>query len=246
MKEDIGPDGQTANPAIEEAEEEGSDEDDFDIHDSSPEASMNEVPVHVANEQDNRNLTTRTSEAQEHAPPPGNYPLSTPELAALALLKGQNTKHTGRTKSRSRSRSVLRSGLRSGVDTPGRFAGPARSAPQILHRHVHYAGFDSGASSPTQSDSSNDSLLNMDLAQRGARDDIHNREQYSSSRNRIPKDREFDDNLQTPTVPDTIPGKNRRYRSRDRHEAQPMSCRAFAVWGNDESDSNASDNDTYN
>lgn len=246
VKEDIGPDGQTANPAIEEAEEEGSDEDDFDIHDSSPEASMNEVPVHVANEQDNRNLTTRTSEAQEHAPPPGNYPLSTPELAALALLKGQNTKHTGRTKSRSRSRSVLRSGLRSGVDTPGRFAGPARSAPQILHRHVHYAGFDSGASSPTQSDSSNDSLLNMDLAQRGARDDIHNREQYSSSRNRIPKDREFDDNLQTPTVPDTIPGKNRRYRSRDRHEAQPMSCRAFAVWGNDESDSNASDNDTYN
>lgn len=245
VKENVGPDGQTANPVIEEAEEEGSDEeDDFDIHDSSPEASTNEVPVHGANEQNNRKITARTSGAQEYAPPPGNYPLSTPELAALALFKGQNTKHTGRSKSRSRSRSGLRSGLRSGVDTPGRFAGPARSAPQILHRHVHYPGFDSGASSPTESDSSTDSLFNMDLAQRGARDDIHNCEQYSSSRNRIPRDREFDDNLQTPTILDASLGKNRRHRSKDRHEAQPT-CRAFAVWGNDESDSNTSDNDTY-
>ena len=228
---------------IEEAEEEESDdEDDFDIHDSSPDPSANDL-VRLENEQDNKNIPARTFESQESVSPPKNYPLSTPELAALALFKGQNTKHARRSKSRSRSRS----GLRSGVDTPGRFAGPTRSAPQILHRQVHYTGFDSGASSPTQSDSSSDSLFNMDLAQRGARDDIHNREQYSSSRNRIPRDREFDDNPRTPTVPDTSPERNRRRwgASKDRHEVQPMPCRAFAVWGNDESDSNASDNENY-
>ncbi|KAL4080200.1 ATP-NAD kinase-like domain-containing protein [Scleroderma yunnanense] len=241
VKENVAPDSQAANTTIEETEEEeNDDEDDFDIHDSSPEASTNEVPAHVTNEQSYSDVAVGTSEGQERSLP-HDYLLSAPELAALALFKGQDTKYTRRAKSRSRSRS----GLRSGVDTPGRFAGPARSAPHISQHHVQYTRFDSGTSSPTLSDSSSDSLVNMDLAQRGARDDIHNCEQYSSGRSRIPKDREFDDNLQTPTVPDTSPGKNRHHKvnSKDRHELQPIPCRAFAVWGNDESDSNASDND---
>ncbi|KAI6044685.1 hypothetical protein EDC04DRAFT_2641625 [Pisolithus marmoratus] len=196
------------------SEDEDEDEDDFDIHDSSPEGPTNGGPT-------------------------WNDSLSAPELAALALVGGRNMKKTGRSKSRSRSRS----GLHSGVDTPGRFAGPTHSPPQISRRQGQYTALGPTPPSPTHSDSSSDSLATMDLAQRGARDDIHNHEHYSSSRSRIPRDRDFEDSPKTPTIPDPTPVRNRQPKStsRDRHEHQP--CRAFAIWGNDESDSNTSDND---
>lgn len=222
--------------SIEEDEEDGSeDEDDFDIHDSSPEAPTNGGPTRLPHEQNERDVAIGTAKVQEDTSRDDS--LSTPELAALALVGGRNMKKAGRSKSRSRSRS----GLRSGVDTPGRFAGPTHSPPQIMRHQGQYTALGPTPPSPTQSDSSNDSLATMDLAQRGARDDIHSCEHYSSSRSRIPRDREYEDNPQTPTVPVTAPVRNRQHRSssRDRHEHQP--CRAFAVWGNDESDSNTSD-----
>ncbi|KAG6331552.1 hypothetical protein ID866_7537 [Astraeus odoratus] len=243
-KKDNGSSTEVVHEAIEEDEEEGSDDDDFDINDSSPEASSNGGPQYIRNEQSDRAIAVGVAKTQENIPSRQDVSPSTPEIAAIALLRGKNMKNSGRSKSRSRTRS----GLRSGVDTPGRFAGPTHSPPLITprhHHHVHYAGFDSGASSPSFSDSSNDSLAYMDFAQRGARDDIHSHEHYSSSRSRIPTNREFEESLHTPTIPDTAPERNRnnRGRSRDRNEHQP--CRAFAVWGNDESDSNASDNDNW-
>lgn len=222
---------------IEEDEEDGSeDADDFDIHDSSPEALTNGGRIHLRHGLNDRDVALGTTKVQEGASSKDDN-LSAPELAALALVGRPNMKKTGRSKSRSRSRS----GLRSGVDTPGRFAGPTHSPPHILRHQGQYTTLVPTPLSPTHSDSSSDSLATMDLVQRGARDDIHNCEDYSSSRSRIPRGRDLEDNLQTPTVPDAATARNRQSRSssRDRREHQP--CRAFAVWGDDESDSTTSD-----
>ncbi|OAX36087.1 ATP-NAD kinase [Rhizopogon vinicolor AM-OR11-026] len=236
------------NPAVfdvhledeEEEEDEGmsDDEDDkFDIDDSSPEASTSGLSGnHVPNELNAKEAAIGIAKSREEAGSQTDEDLlSTPELAALALTQGRRLKFSRSAKSRSRSRS----GLRSGVDTPGRFAGPTHRPPYISPHHIDYQ---TRIPSPALSNSSDDSLSNMDVAQRGARDDIHSREHYSSARSRIPKDREFDDDLQTPTMADTLSGSRNHYRvsSRDYDHHHP---RAFAVWGNDESDSNASDSD---
>ncbi|KAG1844169.1 ATP-NAD kinase-like domain-containing protein [Suillus subalutaceus] len=212
-------------------------DDKFDIDDSSPEASTSgRTGTHIPNGLSARDAAVGIAKAREEAGSQTDDDLlSTPQLAALALTQGRRIKFSRSAKSRSRSRS----GLRSGVDTPGRFAGPAHRPPHIS---PHYIDHRLRTPSPAPSHSSDDSLSNMDVAQRGARDDIHSREQYSSGRSRIPKDREFDDDLQTPTVADTPPGRRNHHRvdSRDYDQHHP---RAFAVWGNDESDSNASDSD---
>ncbi|KAG2066566.1 ATP-NAD kinase [Suillus decipiens] len=222
----------------EEEDETTSDEDDkFDINDSSPEASASgRIGIQIPNELNAKDAAFGITKAREEMGSQTDEDLlSTPELAALALTQGRRLKFSRSAKSRSRSRS----GLRSGVDTPGRFAGPAHRPPHI---NPHYIDHQLRTPSPALSNSSDDSLSNMDVAQRGARDDIHSREQYSSARSRIPKDREFDDNLQTPTIADTPSERrnNHRVDSRDYDQHYP---RAFAVWGNDESDSNASDSD---
>jgi NAD+ kinase len=223
----------------EEEDETTSDEEDdkFDIDDSSPEASTSgRTGTRIPNELNARDAAVGIAKAREETGSQTDEDLlSTPELAALALTQGRRLKFSRSAKSRSRSRS----GLRSGVDTPGRFAGPAHRPPHINPHHIDHQF---RTPSPALSNSSDDSLSNMDVAQRGARDDIHSREQYSSGRSRIPKDREFDDNLQTPTMPDTHSGRRNSHRvdSRDYDQHHP---RAFAVWGNDETDSNASDSD---
>lgn len=223
----------------EEEDETMSDEEDnkFDIDDSSPEASTSGGSgIHIPNELNAREASVGIAKAREEAGSQTDEDLlSTPEFAAPALTQGRRLKFSRSAKSRSRSRS----GLRSGVDTPGRFAGPAHRPPHINPHHIDHQ---LRTPSPALSNSSDDSLSNMDVAQRGARDDIHSREQYSSGRSRIPKDREFDDNLQTPTMADTLSGRRNYHRvdSRDYDQHHP---RAFAVWGNDESDSNASDSD---
>ncbi|KAG1785535.1 uncharacterized protein HD556DRAFT_1249668 [Suillus plorans] len=224
-----------------EEEDETSDDEDedvkFDIDDSSPEAStIGRAGIQVPNELNATDAAVGLAKAREEMGSQTDEDLlSTPQLAALALTQGRHLKSSRSAKSRSRSRS----GLRSGVDTPGRFAGPAHRPPHINPFHIDHQ---LRTPSPALSNSSDDSLSTMHVAQRGARDDIHSREQYSSGRSRIPKDREFDDNLQTPTIADTLSGRRNYHRvdSRDYDQHQP---RAFAVWGNDETDSNASDSD---
>ncbi|KAJ7502780.1 ATP-NAD kinase-like domain-containing protein [Mycena galericulata] len=77
--------------------------------------------------------------------------------------------------------------------------------------------------------------------QEGTRDHI-NAPRSMSGKSRIPKDRDFDvDTVKTPTVANLVYGRGRGHSRTRSAENGP---RAFAVWGHDESDSNASDSDT--
>lgn len=134
-------------------------------------------------------------------------------------------------RSKSRSRSRLRT-FTSGFDSPGRFASPLPHPPIVSARHVEFNILSSPStdSSPTQSSPS-------DEAHHGARDDIRS-PQPPSGKSRIPKDRELDlESMKTPTS--IVYGRARGHsRASEHHEH-----RAFAVWGHDESDSNASDSE---
>ena len=130
------------------------------------------------------------------------------------------------TKRRSKSRSLSRvppSPPMSGVESPGRYANGQPHPPSGSPRRV---GFNLPNTPSTAS--SSDSLISLP-AQSGTRDDLRSHN-TNSGRSRIPKDREIDfDAVKTPT-----PGASR---AQAEH-------RAFAVWGHDESDSNASDSET--
>jgi NAD+ kinase len=224
-----------AEESDEEAAEEEEEEDKFDIDDSSADSANGERndTDHVQIEQTSAELAVGVAKAREVA----SQTDTELEVAAAALSHGLTPRYSRSSRSRSRSKT----GLRSGVDTPGRFAGPTRSPPHLLD---HHSATVSESSSPTISDSSDDSLSNMDRAQRGARDDLHSAQQYFSGRSRIPRDRDLDDNLHTPTIPDHV--SDRRSRSRPRassREDDHQHRRAFAVWGNDETDSGTSDSD---
>jgi NAD+ kinase len=66
---------------------------------------------------------------------------------------------------------------------------------------------------------------------------------HPSGRSRIPKDRNLDlEAVKTPTPGSFVQGRGRGH-SRSRSSDQPER-RAFAVWGHDESDSNASDSES--
>ncbi|KAF9222613.1 ATP-NAD kinase [Gyrodon lividus] len=225
--------------ASEDEDEVTEDDDQFDIDDSSAEAALddNDTILNLPHEQSSREFTLGTVKAREVASQTDGDLLSTPVLAALALAQGRTAKFPRSTNSRSRSRS----GLRSGVDTPGRFAGPTHSPPHLADHPM--SEFGSDTPSPTFSDSSGDSLSTMGLVQRGARDDLHLTQQYSSGRSRIPSDREFDDDLQTPTVSDSVPGRRGHHNRISSKDYDHQHRRAFAVWGNDETDSGASDSD---
>ncbi|KAF8160972.1 hypothetical protein B0H34DRAFT_806377 [Crassisporium funariophilum] len=137
-----------------------------------------------------------------------------------------------RVKSRSRSR-PRPPVFHSGFDSPGRFATPFHHAPNVSPRHVEFS-LPNSRSPSTDSSSSEPGLLHA--AQRGTRDDIHSPRQ-SSGKSRIPKDREADfEAAKTPT-----PGSLTTGRGRGHSRSHSPEHRAFAVWGHDESDSNASD-----
>ncbi|KAH0827573.1 hypothetical protein J3R83DRAFT_4296 [Lanmaoa asiatica] len=202
---------------VEESDEEWVEDDDkFDIDDSSTD---------VLNDEQHQNEMASQTDSEL-------------EVAAAALRHNLTPRFSRSARSRSRSKS----GLHSGVDTPGRFAGPTHSPPH-LSDHYHSA-FTSEIPSPTISESSDDSLLSMDRAQRGARDDLHSAQHYFSGRSRIPRDRDLDDDLQTPTIPGSISdrGSHPHLRASSR-ENDHQHRRAFAVWGNDETDSGTSDSD---
>ncbi|OSD01289.1 ATP-NAD kinase [Trametes coccinea BRFM310] len=132
------------------------------------------------------------------------------------------------------------SGLKSGVDTPDRFAGPHPHPPRVSPRHVQFTN------PSTSSSSSSLATMGEQRGDRGERDDIRGpRSALLSTRVRIPHDRDIEaESLKTPTPVDqpsySRGGAFNRSRSRSRDGPQR---RAFAVWGQDESDSAASDSD---
>ncbi|KAK0464040.1 hypothetical protein IW261DRAFT_1524938 [Armillaria novae-zelandiae] len=201
-----------------EEEDEVSDEehDDgiFDIDDSSPEAAMAKAP---------RSETIGHEKARQTVGPDLLHrTLAGPAASALQ-------KEHKRQKSRSHSRS--RSGYQSGVQTPGRYAGPESHPPVISPRRVEFS---------VHGTASYQDSTDSDPGHRGTRDDIHSSKR-SSGKSRIPKDRDLDTEVvQTPTAGNSPYGHGHsRSRSRD-----ASGHRAFAVWGQDESDSTTSDSDT--
>jgi len=125
--------------------------------------------------------------------------------------------HRRASKSRSRSRAAYRL--------------PPPSNQQLNPTSPQRVGFDL----PRQHDSG---LLHA--AQHGARDDIHSKKPLSG-KSRIP-DRDIEELARTPTATTLL---HTRARAHSRSMSQDMQGghRAFAVLGNDESDSNASDSD---
>ncbi|KAK0438687.1 uncharacterized protein EV420DRAFT_1736007 [Desarmillaria tabescens] len=202
------------------SDEERDDSGKFDIDDSSPEAAMAKASKLVRS-----NTETIGQEKVQEI-------IAEDQLHKALARPAVSVLESKRRKSRSRSRS--RPGYHSGVQTPGRYAGPESHPPIISPRRVEFSIH--GPVSPTDSTDSGPS----DSGHRGARDDIHSSGK-SSGKSRIPKDRDLDaDAVQTPTVGNSLYHRGHsRSRSRD-----ASGHRAFAVWGQDESDSTTSDSDT--
>lgn len=113
----------------------------------------------------------------------------------------------------------------------------SRSGTRTADRRQAHVEFDLGGS--TKDSSASDSGVTDD--QVGARDHI-NVPRSMSGKSRIPKDRDLDaDTVKTPTVANLVYGRGRGH---SRTRSAENGHRAFAVWGHDESDSNASDSDT--
>ncbi|KAI0072716.1 ATP-NAD kinase [Panus rudis PR-1116 ss-1] len=189
------------------------------------------------------------------------------ELAARALM--QETKRLGgpvralrsRSKSKGRQRSSSRggNGNRSGVETPDRFVGPHPHPPPVSSRHVQFLAPSSSSSdslSPTgeheAAEVERDATVRA--GEQGSRDFIHSPKAMNGTKSRIPKDRgEFveGENLKTPTLEASSSSRRRAARSRERErghvsidDAEPHSRRAFAVWGQDESESESAASDS--
>jgi len=125
-----------------------------------------------------------------------------------------------------------RSGIESGVDSPNRFMGPLPHPPKVSPRHVQWKG---EHTDPTTSGDSEPGPPPL-------------RPSHSPVLERIARERvEPGESAKTPTLHGhfgrgTVVSHHRgRSRSKDTHE---VGRRTFAVWGHDESDSNASDNDS--
>ncbi|KAL0956106.1 hypothetical protein HGRIS_002274 [Hohenbuehelia grisea] len=205
---------------IDEEEDECSDEEEeeakFDIDDSSPEAASKSSESKSTDELSSDAEVTGREKARE---------LRNMEHKSLSEALKQGYR-------RSKSRSRSRSGVRSGVHTPGRFAGPQPHPPRVSPRHVEF----SNQSSPESTDYNS----GADDGQRGTRDDLH-APRRTSAKSRIPFDRDLEADVKTPTASQSVYGRSRshgRTASLDQHPP-----RAFAAWGHDESDSNASDSD---
>ncbi|KAK7035247.1 hypothetical protein VNI00_012014 [Paramarasmius palmivorus] len=201
-----------------EEEDEVTDEEDdkFDIDDSSPEAG---TTIQVKNAPTSRDERIGAEKAQEL-------------IMEDTIHKALSTPMFRRDK-RSRSRS----GVRSGIDSPNRFAGPQpHPRPLLSPRKVEFEV-------PSGDSSDADSVGPTTAGQHGTRDDLHTSKGRLSGRSKIPKEREELDNIKTPTA---SYNKDRgRTHSRGRSGEYHGGHRAFAVWGHDESDSNAeSDSDT--
>ncbi|KAJ6603103.1 hypothetical protein B0H10DRAFT_2079356 [Mycena sp. CBHHK59/15] len=201
-----------------EEEDEVSDEeeeDKFDIDDSSPEAAAAASASALVTKPTAEEEALGRQKARETVADERLH-----RLTASALRKERSRS----AKSRSRSRS---SGTRAAPDASSRTQRQPGSPP----RHVEFDLNRPRADSP-------DSGLADD--QDGARDHIHVPHSMSG-KSRIPKDRDIDaDTVKTPTVANLVYGRSRGH---SRSRSAENGHRAFAVWGQDESDSNASDSD---
>ncbi|EJD03164.1 ATP-NAD kinase [Fomitiporia mediterranea MF3/22] len=205
-----------------EVSDDGEEEEEkFDIDDSSaPEASKSESSTDlVAMAKAREEERAKEEAAQARA-------------AALALTGHEEGSDTiGSTWLRERSDTI-----RSGIQTPDRFAGAHPHPPRVSPRHVSFG------------DEITESASSGTSGEKGDRDHIHSPQLLSSGRSRIPRDRDLEaESAKTPTMSnwelrardDDQPHRVHRSRSRE-----PSSVgRAFAVWGQDESDSNTSDSD---
>ncbi|KAG7446447.1 ATP-NAD kinase [Guyanagaster necrorhizus] len=224
--------GENEETVEDEEEDEVSDEerDDgkFDIDDSSPEAAMSKALNLLGLDAE----TIGQEKAQEIiAEDQLHKALVRP---ATSVLQKEHKRWKSRSRSRSRARSHSRPGYHSGVETPGRYAGPEPHPPIISPRRVEFS-----VHGPSFHMDSTDSGMS-DSGHRGARDDIHSSRRLSG-KSRIPKDRDLDtEAIQTPTV-GNLPYNHGHSRSQSRDAS---GHRAFAVWGQDESDSTTSDSDT--
>lgn len=123
-----------------------------------------------------------------------------------------------------------KTGVESGVDSPNRFVGPLPHPPRVSPRHVQWSNGES--TNPTVNGDGEPGLNTL-------------RSPHPQFRERLV--RESGDVVKTPTLHGhfgrgTVVSHHRgRSKSKD---TQDVGRRAFAVWGCDESDSNASDNDT--
>ena len=142
-----------------------------------------------------------------------------------------------------------------GTEAPSANGGGGNAmAKQAVLRSMSSKGQSSSSSSSSSSQSAKPEDHANQTGEKGDRDHIHSPQLLSSGRSRIPRDRdvEAESMLRTPTRTETQDRTNARGNSpgpkRGHHRAASRehdSCirRAFAVWGQDESDSNASDSD---
>ncbi|KAF5370614.1 hypothetical protein D9758_002090 [Tetrapyrgos nigripes] len=208
---------QEETPEDEEEDEVTDEEEDkFDIDDSSPEAAA----INALNDRDQQLGQEKTKEV-----------VAEEQLHQMLAKTAARRSSKSRSRSRHRSTSRNRSGLHSGIDSPNRFAGPEPHLPSGgSPRHVEF---------DVSADSSDSGYV--ETGRNGTRDDLRTARK-PSSKSRIPKDRDPSEleNVKTPTV--GHPSHPGRMHSRSR-SGEYVPHRAFAVWGQDESDSNASDSD---
>ncbi|KAF9646267.1 ATP-NAD kinase [Thelephora ganbajun] len=125
-----------------------------------------------------------------------------------------------------------KSGTESGLDSPGRFMGPLPHPPRVSPRHVQWTKGES--SDPTAGGDNESGSTTLRLS-------------HPQLRGRLKDHMGPGDIAKTPTLHGHF-GRgtvvsDHRGRSKSK-ETCDVGRRAFAVWGLDESDSNASDNDT--
>ncbi|KAF9451283.1 ATP-NAD kinase [Macrolepiota fuliginosa MF-IS2] len=198
---------------------------------STQEDEILEEEDEVSSEEEDKFDIDDISGTEANKAPPCVVNTLTPQEQATAADKVRESRHQDRvvtslkrdhrrsSKSRSRSRASAYRYPQPQVPTQ-----PPAASP----RHVDF-------DLPPQNDSG---LLHT--AQHGSRDDIYSIKP-SSGKSRIP-DRDLEEVARTPTATTLLHNRARAH-SRSRSQDQQHGHRAFAVWGNDETDSNASDSD---
>lgn len=242
-KGDVSDEEDDSDDDEDEDEEEEEEEEKFDIDDlsssESPKSATSKASADYAHEQGIVDSSVSREKALEVA---GGTHQRQAEAAARALAEGSPwLKYNGK------------SSPRSGVETPDRFAGPHPHPPKLSPRHVQFI------SPELSSGSSSTSLAPPPAMERDTTVTTHGEVHAPRPARLAQGEREREltggeverETLKTPTL--TEEARRRRSRDRSAHrERTPFqaydaneahSRRAFAVWGQDESDSATSDSE---